>query len=271
MSFLHAIILGIVEGITEFLPISSTGHMIVVSSLLGIPETAFRSSFEIAIQLGAILAVVAIYARKVLQHPKLLVPVGVAFVPTAIVGFVLYSVIKDVLLGNVWIVLAAMIGGGVVILLLEKKFGKTLPKDNGFRSITREVNEDHGVSRITPQKAVLIGLCQSLAVIPGVSRSAATVMGGMSLGLSREEIVEFSFLLAVPTMLAATGYDLLKTGVSFSDREWLVILVGALTAFVVAFAVVRWFLRYISRGTFVSFAWYRILAGSVVAIFVLFS
>ena len=197
MTILHAIILSIIEGITEFLPISSTGHMVLASTLLKIQETEFVKSFEIIIQLGAILAVLLLYWKKLLTNKDTFIRVAIAFVPTGIVGLVLYKYIKDVLLGNPWIVVIALAIGGVLLILIEK-FHK----------------EKSG--KISLFDAFLIGCAQSLSVIPGVSRAAATIAGALLLGIPRESAVEFSFLLAIPTMAAATGLDLLKSGHQFT-------------------------------------------------------
>jgi undecaprenyl-diphosphatase len=249
MSIFIAVILGIVEGLTEFLPVSSTGHLILVSSLLGLSATAFQSSFEIAIQLGAIMAVVVVFAKRIWQHPRVLIPVAAAFVPTAIVGFAFYSVIKTYLLSNPSIVIWSLAIGGLIMLISEVVHQQTT-----YKSVQ---TTEYGMETPTIKQAVIIGLCQALAVIPGVSRSAATIVGGMALKIPRTTIVEFSFLLAIPTMAAATGYDLLKTGATFTGAEWGYLVVGALTAFIVALATVKWLLGYVKNNNFMPFAAYR--------------
>jgi len=196
MNFLDVIILGIVEGITEFLPISSTGHLILASHLLGLNQTGFLKSFEIAIQLGAILSVVVLYGRSLLINAAVLKRVFVAFAPTAIFGLVFYNTIKKSLLGDSNVVLWSLFLGGIFLII--------------FEIVHREKDAQEEIISITYPQALLIGVFQSVAMIPGVSRSAATIVGGLMIGLKRKTIVEFSFLLAVPTMGAATALDLMK-------------------------------------------------------------
>jgi undecaprenyl-diphosphatase len=254
MDFLHAIILGVVEGVTEFLPISSTGHLILADQILKLPETEFLKSFEIIIQLGAILAVLFLFIKKVWNNLELVKKTAVAFLPAAIIGFGLYKLIKGYFLGNSLLVLIMLFFGGLVFLWLERK-----PREPGLEDL----------KNLTYRQAFLIGLCQALAVVPGVSRSGATILGGLSVGLSRRAIVEFSFLLAVPTMFAATGYDLLKSGASFGVEDWQILVVGFITAFVTALIAVRWFLNFVSNNSFKVFGWYRIII-SLVGFWVLF-
>jgi undecaprenyl-diphosphatase len=256
MTIFHAIILGIVEGISEFLPISSTGHMILAGKLLNIPSTDFVKSFEIVIQLGAILAVVVLYWKKLLTEWGIMKKIATAFVPTAIVGYIFYKIIKYYLLGNSAVVVGALIVGGIALIVFELNHRE---KDVGVAE----------VGKIGYRQAVGIGLFQCLGMIPGVSRSAATIIGGLLLGLKRQTIVEFSFLLAVPTMLAATGYDLLKSGSSFSSADWLPLAVGFIVSFVVAIFSIKWLLRFIQKYSFIGFGVYRILAAIVFWLFIL--
>jgi undecaprenyl-diphosphatase len=195
MTILESLVLGVVEGVTEFLPISSTGHLILASSLLGIPQSDFTKSFEIAIQLGAILAVILLYWRSLLEV-ETLKRVVVAFIPTGVIGFALYHFLKSYLLGNTVIVVSSLFIGGVIFIIFERL------------TATREITAP---APLTYRQAFLVGVCQAIAIIPGVSRSGATIIGGLALGVKRTTIVEFSFLLAIPTMLAATGLDLLET------------------------------------------------------------
>lgn len=252
MDFLHSIILGIVEGVTEFLPISSTGHLILVERFLGLPNTDFWKSFTVVIQLGAILAVVVLYARRLWQDAKLFSRVVVAFIPTAIIGLFLYPFIKHYLLGNEAVVLIALAVGGAVIILFEKYYRASQSLD---------------LSNLSYNKAIAIGLFQSLAVVPGVSRAAATIIGGLLLGMKRTAIVEFSFLLAIPTMAAATGLDLLESGTSFTAREWGVLAIGFVVSFVTAWLAVKWLLSYMARHNFTAFGWYRVGLAIVLAVF----
>lgn len=250
MDFLHAFLLGIVEGVTEFLPISSTGHLILASKLLDIPSSDFVKSFEIFIQSGAILAVILVYAKTLLLRKDLLVKMFVAFLPTAVVGLLLYSFIKTYLLGNVTVTLWSLFLGGIALICIEIWFKKGPSKKDDTK-----VDE----VPISYRNAFLIGLVQSFSVIPGVSRSAASIIGGMLLGLSRKQAVEFSFLLAIPTLLAATGLDLVKTNFSFTTNEWSLLAVGFVTSFVVALLSIKFLLSYIKHYTFIPFGIYRII------------
>ena len=206
MTFLHAIILSIVEGFSEFLPISSTGHMVLAAKLLQIPQTDFVKSFEIIIQLGAILAVVVIYWKTIWSNKKAWKPIILAFIPTAVVGLLLYKVVKNVLLGNSLITVAALLIGGLVMIAVEYWFKSSKP-------------EVEKIENISNKNAIIIGLFQSISIIPGVSRAAATIVGGMLLKTKRKTAVEFSFLLAIPTMAAASGLDLIKTHFHFSSSS----------------------------------------------------
>jgi undecaprenyl-diphosphatase len=245
MSLFDAAILGIVEGLSEFLPISSTGHLILASYLLNIPQTAFVKSFEIAIQLGAILAVVVLYWRAFLDV-EMLKRIAAAFVPTGLIGVALYPFIKAELLGSEVVVLAALFMGGVALILFEYVHSE-------------EFDATGDIAHMSYLQAVGVGLFQSLAIIPGVSRSAATILGGLVLGLRRAAIVEFSFLLAVPTMGAATALDLYHNYQSFSAADIGALALGFVTAFLVALFVIKWFLAYVRTRTFVPFGVYRIL------------
>ncbi len=251
ITFLQALVLGLVEGITEFLPISSTGHLILTARLLQIAESDFLKSFEIVIQLGAILAIVILYAQRLLADKGLLKRVAVAFVPTGILGLLLYKIIKQYLLGNALVVVVALALGGLGLIIFERWYERR----------TRVVVAKP-LDQMTWRDAVLVGCAQSLAMIPGVSRSAATIVGGMTLGYSRAAIVEFSFLLAVPTMAAATGFDLLKNYSLFSVSQIGILAVGFVMAFVTALVVVRWLTGFVKQHTFEAFGWYRLaLAG----------
>jgi len=246
MNLLTAVIFGIVEGITEFLPISSTGHLILTAQVLKTPPTEFLKSFEIAIQLGAILSVVVLYWKSFFVKLSILKKIIVAFIPTAIIGLCLYKIIKSFLLGNSSVVIWSLLIGGIVIIIFE-----ILYKPKG--------TEDTEMEAITYPKALLIGVFQSIAVIPGVSRSAATIISGLSLGLKRKTIVEFSFLLAVPTMLAATVLDLLKSANTFNSGEFLYLAVGFVVSFITALIAIKFLLYFIKNHNFIPFAIYRIV------------
>ena len=254
MTLIESILLGLLEGFTEFLPISSTGHLILAEHALGIGSDEFTKTFTIAIQLGAILAIVLLYWQRLLRAPQLIAKIAVAFIPTAVIGFTLYKVIKGYLLGNVMVVVWALGVGGVVMIAFELLRGKQL-------SAAHDSIED-----LPYWKAAAVGLAQSLAMVPGVSRSGATIIGGMLLGMSREAIVEFSFLLAIPTMLAATGYDLLKTYDQLSWDNTGLLAAGFVSAFVAAYLTAPALLRFIKRHTFIPFGLYRIGLAVVVAL-----
>jgi len=249
MDIFHTIVLAVIEGVTEFLPVSSTGHMIIASHLMQMPQTEFLKTFEIAIQLGAIAAVTGLYWRTFLLDWEIDAKVLAAFVPTAIIGLLLYKIVKKTLLGNAWVVIWAWFIGGAFIILFEC-----------FYPIKNSIKE---MKKISYPQAVLIGICQALAVIPGVSRSAATIIGGLMLGVERKTIVEFSFLLAVPTMLAATVLDLLKTDADITAGEWGMLGLGFLVAFVVAWGAVKFLLQYVQRHNFTAFGVYRVFAALI--------
>lgn len=256
MTALHALILGIVEGISEFLPISSTGHLILTSRLLGLPESEFLKSFEIAIQLGAILAVCIVYWRTLLQNKgTTLLKVGVAVLPTAVIGFALHGFIKTYLLGSVPTVLWSLFLGGVFLIGFERWYVKNHE--------SRITNHESDLGSISYKQAISLGIFQSIAIIPGVSRSAATIVGGLLMGINRRTIVDFSFLLAIPTMAAATAYDLLKSYDEFSASDGLNLGIGFVVSFVVALMSIRWLLLYIQTHSFQAFGVYRILIALV--------
>jgi undecaprenyl-diphosphatase len=245
MTLLQAIFLAIIEGITEFLPISSTGHMILASQILGITQTEFTKSFEIIVQLGAIGAILVLYAKKIIVSPRIIKPLIFSFIPTAAIGFILYKFIKHFFFGNPHITVNALFLGGVVLLFIEK--------------IIKPPSEKIDSTTLSPVNAVFIGICQSLSVIPGVSRAAATIIGAMGIGMSKVDAVEYSFLLAFPTMLAAAGLDMYKTSFLFSLSEWTLIFVGLIVSFATALLTIKSFLSYIKRSSFVFFGVYRML------------
>lgn len=245
-NFFQVIILGIVEGITEFLPISSTAHLILTADILKLTQTEFLKSFEIIIQFGAILAVVVLY-RKTLWKAEMIKKLVVAFIPTGILGLVFYKIIKTYLLGSVSVVLWTMFLGGIFLIIFEKWH-------------TEKESALENISNISYKQCLYIGLFQSIAMIPGVSRSAATILGGLALGLKRKTIVEFSFLLAVPTMLVATGFDLIKNYKNFSLSESHLLAVGFLVSFAMAILGIKFLLAFIQKRSFTAFGIYRILA-----------
>ncbi len=253
MSFLAIIILGIVEGITEFLPISSTGHLILTVRVLDLSQSDFMKSFEIAIQLGAILSVAVLYWRSLLIDLKSLSRVFIAFIPTALLGAFFYKCIKNYLLNSEMIVLIALFIGGIVLILFEL-----------FHREKAESNME--VTDISYKQAFIIGTCQALAIVPGVSRSLATILGGLALGLRRKTIVQFSFLLAIPTMLSATAYDLMKSAAHFTLAQFNYLAIGFIVSFIVALMSIRFLLSYIEKHNFLIFGVYRIIVSLFFAI-----
>lgn len=256
MNFLEAIVLAIIEGLTEFLPISSTGHMIIASTIMGNASDEFTKLFTVAIQFGAILSVVIVYFKRFLQSFQFYTLLFVAFIPTGILGLLLKKHI-DGLLENVMVVGISLFVGGIVLLFIDKIFEK---------------NEHQKEVPLTFKSAFIIGTIQSIAMIPGVSRSAATIIGGLSQKLSRKAAAEFSFFLAVPTMFAATlksMYDEKDMLLQSEGKEWALLLVGNLVAFVVAFIAIKSFISYLNRNGFRVFGYYRIVLGAILIILLL--
>ncbi len=254
MTFLQAIYLGIVEGLTEFLPISSTGHLILLSHYFQIPQDNFLVVFEIAIQLGAICAVVLLF-RKRLFRVQTIKRLAVAFIPTGIAGFLIYPHIKA-LLTNPLIVGITLLIGGIIILFAENYY---------FKQQQNNLVEFH--HEISIKEAFLLGLYQVLAMIPGVSRSGAVIVGGLYMKMERRLLTEFTFLLAVPTMSAATLYSMYKNQEAIMQAgNFSLLLTGILTSFVVATFVIKLFLDYIKRHTFIVFGVYRIILGIIVCL-----
>lgn len=253
MSLLHSFILGIIEGITEFLPVSSTGHMVLAQILLSIKETDFMVTFDIAIQLGAILAVVVLYGKRFFDM-ALIKKLIIAFIPTGIAGVFIFKHLKA-LLQNPFIIIGSLFIGGIIILIADSWYKKHA--------------ETNTISHIGYKEALILGLCQTLAIIPGISRSGAMIVGGMYMKLEKKVLTEFTFLLAVPTMCAATLYSIYKHPETLANaNNYISLLVGAVTAFFVALIVIRLFLEYIRRHSFSVFGYYRI-AISLVAFFIL--
>lgn len=253
MQWYQAIILAVVEGITEFLPVSSTGHMIVASSIMGISDDNFTKLFEVCIQFGAILSVVALYWRKFFDFTRLqfYVKLAVAFIPAAVFGL-LFSEKIDALLESTLVVGIALLVGGIFMLFLDQL----------FRSPVIEDEKD-----ISFKRAFFIGCFQVIAMVPGVSRSAATIIGGLQQKLNRKVAAEFSFFLAVPTMLAATVkklYDYYKLGFTLDSEQVSMLFLGNAVAFVVALIAIKTFIQYVQRHTFREFGIYRIVAGAAI-------
>jgi undecaprenyl-diphosphatase len=270
MSIIEAIIIAIVEGLTEFLPVSSTGHMIIAQSLLGMESNEFVKAFTVIIQFGAILSVIVLYWNRFFRfrNDKARSELGsffgfilyklefywkllAGFLPAAFLGLI-FSDRIDELLENVTVVAVMLVLGGILMLFVDKWFNRP----------------EKGEQEITYKNAVIIGFFQCIAMIPGVSRSMATIVGGMSRGLSRKNAAEFSFFLAVPTMAAATGYKLLKlitsdTGFSLLQENIGVLILGNVVAFIVALLAIRFFIGYVTKYGFRLFGWYRIVLGGI--------
>jgi undecaprenyl-diphosphatase len=256
MTIFHSIVLGIVEGLTEFLPISSTAHLTLFSNLLGIDQNDFVKTFEIAIQSGAMFAVIAIYYKKFFDL-EIVKKIITAFIPTAIVGFILYKFIKAYLIGNLLIISIALFIGGIILILFEKYI------------INKDINTETDIKGLSYKKTALIGLFQALAIIPGVSRSASSIISGRLLGLSKTSVVEFSFLLAVPTILSATAYDLLKNYTLFNVSNIGSLSLGFIFSFITAIISIKFFLAFISKRSFTSFGIYRIIISIIILISIL--
>lgn len=250
MSIFQTIILSLIEGLTEFLPISSTGHLILAQHFLHISSTDFSKSFDIIIQFAAILAVIWEFRQKILLSTKCWKNTIYAFIPTGIIGFILYHFIKSYLLDNTLVVVLSLFFGGIILLIFD-------------RLTIKEANNKK-IEQLSPVKAALIGLFQSLSVVPGVSRSAASIVGGLVSGLTRQEAVEFSFFLAIPTMLAASGYDLLKSGFAFTSQEYFILGLGCFTTFISALIAIKFFLNFVKKHDFTYFAVYRIIVAVIV-------
>lgn len=256
MDFLQAIVLSVVEGLTEFLPISSTGHLVLTSKLLSIPQTEFVKSFEIIIQLGAVFAILFLYWKTIFENKKIWKKILIAFIPTAIIGFIFYKTVKVFLLGNPLITLFALFVGGVLLIILEKLYKE---KEHHVGSL----------EEISFKNAFLIGIFQSISIVPGVSRSAATIIPALFLGTKRKIAVEFSFLLAIPTMLAATTLDIIKNDFSFKPSELSILITGFIGSFLVAIFAVKFLLKFIQNHTFIPFGIYRIFLAIVFGLYML--
>ena len=256
MNFIEAIILAVIEGLTEFLPISSTGHMIIGSSFMGMKSTDFSKLFMIAIQLGAILSVVVLYFKRFFKSIDFYVKLVVAFIPAAVFGLLLGDYI-DSLLENVTGVAISLLVGGIILLYVDKWFNRP------------SYQEEENINYLT---ALKIGLFQCIAMIPGVSRSGATIVGGMSQKLSRKLAAEFSFFLAVPTMFAATAkklYDFFKDGRTITDEEVKLLVVGNMVAFIVALIAIKSFIGFLNKHGFKIFGYYRIALGIILLVLIM--
>ncbi|RYD92287.1 MAG: undecaprenyl-diphosphate phosphatase [Sphingobacteriales bacterium] len=251
MDYVHVIILAIIEGLTEFLPVSSTGHMIIASSAMGIASDPFIKLFTIAIQFGAILSVVVLYFKRFFQSTRFYFKLLVAFIPAAVFGILLSDKIDELLESALTVGITLFIGG-IFLLFVDKLFNNPV------------VEKEEDISFLTAFK---IGFFQCIAMVPGVSRSAATIIGGMSQKLSRTAAAEFSFFLAVPTMFAATAKKLLdffKDGNTFTGDQIQLLVIGNVVAFIVALLAIRTFITFLEKKGFKLFGWYRIIVGAII-------
>ena len=253
MNMLESAVLGIVEGLSEFLPISSTGHLILASAMLKITQTEAHKAFEVTIQSGAILAVVYLYRRQLTSRPDLLLKVCAAFIPTGVLGYLLYKTVKSFFQPS--LVSYMLIAGGLAFIAIELYL-----KD-------RPAPPEGNLQELSFRKAIAIGVIQSISMVPGVSRSGATIIGGLLVGMNRKDAAEFSFLLAIPTMLAATTYDIYKNFGVFNFGDWQNILVGFVTSFIFAIIGIKALLKFITSHTFIPFGVYRIVAGILFLLF----
>lgn len=253
MTIFDSILLGIIEGFTEFLPISSTGHLIVASEFLGIDQTAVTKAYEVIIQFAAILAVILNYREKfTIKKIDLWTKIFFAFIPIGAVGFVFADQIKE--LFSIQVVAIMFIIGGIIFLIVEKFF------------IKENTPKIENIEDVSLKQAMIIGFAQIFALIPGTSRAGSTIIGALLVGLSRKASAEFSFLLAFPVMSAVTAYDLLKHYKDFSDANLITLGVGFVVAFFVAYITIKLFLVFLERFTFVAFGIYRIIFGVVLLI-----
>lgn len=256
MNILNAIILGLVEGITEFLPISSTAHLIITSKLLNIPSTEFQKFFEVFIQSGAILAVVFTYWKTILKNRNLMINVILSFIPTAIVGFLLHKIIKEVFFESFTLISMSLFIVGLLFIVYESMLKK------------KALRVNKKIIQMTIVQALLIGVGQSLAVVPGVSRAGAVILTMMLLGYNRKESALYSFVLAVPTLFAASAFDFIKTDhqLIFSGNNPMFLIIGLITSFMSALLAIKWFINFLQKNSLSYFGVYRI----ALAIFALF-
>lgn len=270
MTILQTIILGVVEGITEFLPISSTAHIMIAAEFLKISQSAFIKSFEIAIQLGAVFAVLSLYFRKMVSDPKIIAKIIAAFVPTALIGFGLYPFIKSHLIGNFQAVFWSLLIGGIILILVEIYENKKEARETAALAISEIGNTAPSAMSPDPSyiQAFGIGVVQALAVIPGVSRSAATIIAGRLFGLSKTTALEFSFLLALPTIAAATGYDAFKNASVF-DGNVHILVIGFIVSFLTAILTIKFLLAFVKNHSFISFGVYRIILAGLILLLIL--
>lgn len=255
MTTLQAVILSIVEGLTEYLPISSTGHMIITSSIMGIASDDFTKDFTVIVQFGAILAVLLMYWRRFLHGWSIYIKLLVAFLPAAVIGLLVKKKI-DILLDKPEVVALTLVVGGVILLFVDKWFAK--------QEAQLKASGEGTLDQLNVKQAGLIGVIQCLAFMPGTSRSAATIVGGLGVKLTREAAAEFSFLLAVPTLTAATCYKMLHIYKNIQPGQVTILLVGNLISFIFAAITIKTFLSYLTKRGFFAFGIYRIVMGAII-------
>ncbi len=253
MNILQSLVLGIVEGLTEFLPVSSTFHLIMTSKILSLPSTDYLKLFEVVIQSGAIVSLLFIYAKTLLSDKKLMLNVLYSFIPTATVGFLLHKIIKSVFFESNWLMLTVFVGVGIIFLLLERSEQKS---PNALRKSCQV---------LSIKDAIIIGFAQALSVVPGVSRAGSVIVAMMLLGYKRDEAAKYTFLLSMPTIFAASALDLFQGRemiMALSDG-WIILAVGFFAAFVTAYFVVKWLTKYLTTHTLEIFGWYRLAIATI--------
>ncbi len=249
MNFVQAFIMAVVEGITEFLPISSTAHMVITARLVGLTQTHFVEFFEVFIQMGAIMAIIVLYIKKLLKNWNLIWLLAASFIPTAIIGLLAHGIFKDYLLNNLTVIAWALIIVGVVFIIVENFYG----------------NNKKQITKLSYKEAIFIGFIQALAIIPGVSRSGAVILGMLIMGFRRDQAAEYSFMLGLPTLSAAAFYDAYKIqawNLPLADLK--ILLFASIVAFIFALFAVKWFLQYLKHNSLKGFGFYRIFVGLII-------
>ncbi len=256
MNIIQNILISIVEGVTEFLPVSSTFHIDLAGKVLGVPHTDFFTSFTIAIQLGAIIAVMILFRHRLLQSPRMIFQLGISFIPVGIVGLLIYPIVKNVFLGNQVLEISALFIGGLVMIYFARQ----------YHTEYSDISEKTDIS-ISFKDLFYLSLWQIVAFIPGVSRSGAIIIGGLVKKIPLHQVIPASFLLAIPTMITATGYDLWKTGAQFTPDQWKSLVLGMIFSGIVAFFVAKWLLRFLQKPNALQiFGWYRVILAVILGV-----
>jgi undecaprenyl-diphosphatase len=262
---LHLVIVSIVEGLTEFIPVSSTAHIIIFSKIFNIDTTSeYIKFYSLFIQSGALLAGIVLFSKKIFSDKRMLTNIILSFIPTSVIGFLLYKLFKSLLAGNMVLIVTTLIVGGAVLIFLEKFFLKRIADTSGLADI-----KDVGRDSITSRDAVIIGIAQALAIVPGVSRSGATIAAGIFMGIKKSVIIEYTFILAIPTIAAAVAFDTYKSfDVIYSLNSYNELVIGFLVSFASAFILLNFFKNRLGRISLTMFGWYRIIVA--VLIFLIF-